>query len=73
MKDVVALDVAVVDFVEQKGRRLCNFKKMGQLAQILSRFNQLVKTKPPISPKLDLVNMLRVGSWHNYFLQLCLP
>ena len=59
MKDLICLDVAVSDFIEKK-KNLCNFKKMVQLSQILSRITKLADNKPSISPKADLVSMLRV-------------
>ena len=61
MKDLIALDTAVEDFVEENGRRLCHFKKISQISQILSTFNNMAHMKPPVSPKADLVNLLRVS------------
>lgn len=60
MKDVICLDVAVCDFVEGKTKKLCNYKKMFQLSQILNQITSLAENKPPILPKQDLVRMLRV-------------
>ena len=60
MKDLIGLETAVSDFIEEKGRRLCNYKKMVQLSQVLHQIIDLAKVKPQIRPKQDLVNMLRV-------------
>ena len=68
MKDLIGLETAVSDFIEEKGRRLCNYKKMVQLSQVLHQIIDLAKVKPQIRPKQDLVNMLRVSD--NFFILL---
>lgn len=62
MKDMICLDVAVGDFVQRKSKKLCNYKKMAQLSQILCQITKLVENKPSILPKQDLVHMLRVSN-----------
>eukprot|EP00794_Sanderia_malayensis_P017574 gene17574-19326_t len=61
MKDIISLDTAVPDFLNENGRRLCHFKKVYQLAKLLKNFKCIGTTKPPILPKADLVNILRVS------------
>ena len=63
MKDLICLDVAVSDFVEKKAKTLCNYKKMVQFSHILCQITKLAGNKPSISPKQDLVHMLRVSSF----------
>ena len=60
MKDLISLDTAVNDFLGERKRPFCNYKKMLQLAQLLHQVTNLAKHKPEIVPKKDLVNMLRV-------------
>jgi len=66
MKDLICLDVAVTDFIQKKTKRLCNYKKMVQLSHILCQITALGENKPAISPKEDLINMLRVSLHPRY-------
>ena len=70
MKDLICLDVAVTDFIQKKTKRLCNYKKMVQLSHILCQITALGENKPAISPKEDLINMLRVGDFASWLITI---
>ena len=68
MKDLIALETAVPDYVEHGRRKLINFRKMVQLRQILSDIVQLNVSRPAVKPRKELVHMLRVSLYFEFSL-----
>ena len=68
MKDLISLDTAVPDYVDEDGVKMINFRKMMKLKKALRYVYDLRNTAPNMSPKKELFAMLRV---RNSFLYLC--
>lgn len=61
MKDLVALETAVKDYVDNNGVKLVNFHKMVQVAGILEQTLRSRHIVPLVHPKKEVFNVIRVS------------
>lgn len=66
MKDLVALETAVKDYVDNNGVKLVNFHKMVQVAGILEQTLRSRHIVPLVHPKKEVFNVIRLSLRSRY-------
>ena len=60
MKDLVALDTAIPDYIENGDAKLVNFHKMVQVSCILEQVRRTRVITPNVIPRKEIFNVIRV-------------
>ncbi|XP_065655585.1 RAS guanyl-releasing protein 2-B isoform X3 [Hydra vulgaris] len=66
MKDLIAMETAVGDFIKEGELLLINFRKMVQLSSILEQLLKSKKMQPEVTPVNHLLHVIRVSLRSRY-------